>query len=110
MSPDSLQSLFALMLGFATAGLISSAYQLAAARPASFGLLARGPSIAAFAAIPVLLFAAPFLITRHIVRAGMSAPQRVELVMVATVFAGLWSLMSGTVIVMFVQQAAHLFA
>jgi hypothetical protein len=109
MSPDSVQSFFALAIGFATAGLISSAYQLLAAQPASFRLLARGPSAAAFAAIPLLLFAAPFLITRHIVRAGMSTPQRAELVMAATVFAGLWSLMSGTVIVMLVQQAARLF-
>lgn len=109
MSPDSLQSFFALAMGFATAGLISSAYQLVAAQPASFRLLVRGPSAAAFAAIPFLLFAAPFLITRHILRAGMSAPQRAELVMVATVFAGIWSLMSGTVIMMLVQRAAGLF-
>lgn len=109
MSPDSLQSAFALAMGFATAGLISTAYQLLAAQPPSFRLLTRGPSAAAFAAIPFLLFAAPFIITRHIVRAGMSAPQRAELVMVATVFAGIWSLMSGTVVVMVVQQALRVF-
>jgi hypothetical protein len=56
------------------------------------------------------MFATPFLITRHIVRAGMSAPQRVELVLVATVFAGLWSLMSGTAIMMLVREVAARFA
>jgi hypothetical protein len=110
MSPESLQSFLALAMGFAIAGLVSTGYQLVAAQPASFRLLTRGPSVTAFAAVPLLVFAAPFIITRNVVRAGMSAPQRVELVMVATVIAGLWSLMSGTVIMMLVQQVARLFA
>jgi hypothetical protein len=110
MSADQVHSLLALAMGFAIAGLISTGYQLVAAKPASFRLLSGGPTAATVAAVPLLVFAAPFLITRHIVRAGMSAPQRVELVMVATVLAGLWSLMSGTVILTVLRQVASLLA
>src|SRR5262245_53645934 len=85
MSPDQVQSFLALAIGFAVAGLISTGFQLVASRPASFGLLSSGPSVAAFAAIPMLVFAAPFLITRTIVRAGMAGPQRFEIVMGATI-------------------------
>jgi hypothetical protein len=106
MSADQLQSLLALAIGFAIAGMISTGYQLVAAQPASFRLLTRGPSVATVAAVPLLVFAAPFLILRTIVRAGMSTPQRFELVMGATILVGLWSLMSGTVIMMLVQRIA----
>jgi hypothetical protein len=108
MSPDQLHSAYALAMGFAFAGLMSSGYQVLAEKPASFRLLSGGPSVAAFVAVPFLVFAAPFIITRNIVRAGMSAPQRVELVMVATVFAGVWSMMSGTVVVMALREVAGL--
>ncbi|HWM49318.1 MAG TPA: hypothetical protein VNR11_20655 [Xanthobacteraceae bacterium] len=108
MSAETVQSFLALAMGFATAGLIATGYQLVADRPASVRLLTRGPSVGAIAAVPMLVFAAPFLITRHIVRAGMSAPQRVELVMTATILAGLWSLMSGRVVIMVVQELIRL--
>jgi hypothetical protein len=110
MSADQLHSLLALAMGFALAGMICSGYQLVAARPVSFGLLTRGPSVAAVAAVPLLVFAAPFVILRTIVRAGMSAPQRFELVMGATILVGLWSLMSGTFVMMLVQRVAALIA
>ncbi len=108
MSADSLQSLLALAMGFAMAGLLATGYQLVAEQPASVRLLARGPSVAALGAVALLVFAAPFLITRHVVRAGMSAPQRVELVMMATILAGLWSLMSGTVVMMGVAEIVRI--
>jgi len=110
MSADQVQSLLAFAIGFAMAGMISTGYQLVAAKPASFRLLAGGPSVASFAAVPLLMFAAPFIITRNIVRAGMSAPQRFELVMMATVIAGVWSMMSGTVIMMALREVAALVA
>jgi hypothetical protein len=97
MSAESMQSFFALAIGFSFAGLLASGYQAATSRPASFRLLQGGPHPAAFAAVPFLVFAAPFIIMRNILR-----PRPIEgwgfwLVMSATTVAGFWSLMSGTV-------------
>jgi len=66
----------------------------------SFRLLESGPATARFAAIPLLVFAAPFIIMRNSVRGRRIERRRAHMVMVATVIAGLWSLMSGTVVVM----------
>jgi hypothetical protein len=100
MSPESIQSFYALALGFAWAGFLATGYQAMTRRPASFRLLQRGPRPSAFAAIPFLVFAAPFIIMRNTLRARRFDHWRFESVMVATVAAGIWSLMSGTVVVM----------
>lgn len=97
---ESAQDFLALLIGFAAAGLISSGYQLLTERPASFRLLEQGPHATTFAAIPFLVFAAPFIIMRNTVRGRRIEGRRFEFVMIATVIAGLWSLMSGTVLVM----------
>jgi hypothetical protein len=97
MSPDSVQSFFALAIGFAFAGLLATGYQAATSRPASFRLLQAGPQPATFAAVPFLVFAAPFIIMRNILRHRHAEGWRVWVVMSATMVAGLWSLMSGTV-------------
>ena len=68
MSPNPIQSFFALAIGFAFAGLLATGYQAATSRPASFRLLQRGPQPAAFAAVPFLVFAAPFIIMRNTLR------------------------------------------
>lgn len=99
MSEESLQSFIALLFGFAVAGLLATGYQVATHRPASFRLLQRGPSASAFAAIPFLAFAAPFIILRATLRAPHNR-RRFYTVMTATIVAGIWSLMSGTVVVM----------
>ena len=109
MSPEALQSFLALAIGFSFAGAMSTGYQLAAARPASFRMLARGPSPSAFAAVPFLVFAAPYVIVRTLVRAGLAGPQSFGLVTMATVLAGIWSLMSGTVLVMAYQALSGFF-
>ncbi|MPZ38342.1 MAG: hypothetical protein GEU95_09785 [Rhizobiales bacterium] len=100
MSPEAIQSFYALMLGFAWAGFLATGYQAVARRPASFHLLQRGPRLSAFAAIPLLVFAAPFIIMRTTLRARGVDGRRFQTVMVATVAAGIWSLMTGTVMVM----------
>jgi hypothetical protein len=100
MIPDQVEHLFALAFGFAVAGVIASLYQLLAREPASFGLLHEGPSASAFAAIPMLAFAAPFIIMRHVVRASPLETPGFTGALVATVVAGGWSLMSGTVVLM----------
>ncbi|HEY6259648.1 MAG TPA: hypothetical protein VIY51_28055 [Xanthobacteraceae bacterium] len=96
MSAEAVQSFFALAIGFAFAGLLASGYQAATSRPASFRMLERGPHPAAFAAVPFLVFAAPFIIMRNILRASYIEGWRFWVVMSATIVAGFWSLMSGT--------------
>ena len=107
ISAEQVQSFLALAIGFAIAGLISTGYQLVTERPASFRLLEQGPHPAAFAAIPFLVFAAPFIIMRNTLRGRRIERRRFEFVMVATVIAGIWSLMSGTVVVMAFEQVAR---
>lgn len=100
MSPDALNSLFALGIGFALAGALSSGYQALVRRPAGFALLQQGVAPKTFAAIPFLVFAAPFIIMRNTLRGRQHESRRVQFVMMATVLAGFWSLMSGTFVVM----------
>jgi hypothetical protein len=103
MSADSAQNLFALAFGFAVAGMCCSGYRLVTTRLPSFGLLATGPSVAAFAAVPLLVFAAPFLIMRNTLLGRAREDRRFEFVFLATLIAGFWSLMSGLVLVMSLQ-------
>ena len=102
MSPQSVQMLLSLALGFAVAGLCTSTYQLATDNLPSFSLLTRGPRPATFAALALLLLSAPFLIMRNTL-AGAPTEGRFQFVFLATIVAGFWSLMSGMVLVMMVQ-------
>ena len=95
MSPQSVHTLLALALGFATAGLSCSAYRLATDRLPSMSLLSRGPRPSAFAALALLIVAAPFLIMRSILLGGGEALDRFQVAFLATLLAGFWSLMSG---------------
>ena len=108
MSPDSLNSLFALCIGFALAGALASGYQALALRPAGFGLLQEGAAPRAFAAVPFLVFAAPFIIMRNTLRGAKVERRRVEFVMLATALAGFWSMMSGTFFLMTLRAAGLL--
>jgi hypothetical protein len=110
MTPESVQMLLALALGFAVAGLCSSGYQLATTRLPSFGLLASGPRASAFAAVPLLMLAAPFLIMRNTLLGRRHEGRRFEFVFMATLIAGFWSLMSGMVVVMALQACGFLLA
>ncbi len=100
VTPDQIESFLALVLGFAFAGLIATGYQYLAKRPASFRLLKRGPGPSTLAAVPFLVFAAPFIIMRNTMRARRLVGRRFEFVMLATILAGFWSMMSGTVVIM----------
>src|SRR5262245_66600005 len=98
MSPDQVQSLLALALGFAFAGVLATGYQYVTQRPASFRLISSGPRHRALAALPLVIFAAPFITMRNTIRARRLVARRFEFVMLATVLAGFWSMMSGTVV------------
>jgi hypothetical protein len=108
MTPVSMQMLLTLALGFAVAGLCSSAYQLATSQLPSFGLLSAGPRPSTFAAVPVLMLAAPFLIVRNTLIGRAKEGRRFEFVFLATLIAGFWSLMSGMVLVSMLQACGLL--
>ena len=104
MSPEAFNSLFSLLIGFSIAGALSSGYQAFVLRPAGFGLLTGAPP-KAFAAVPFLVFAAPFIIMRNTLRGHRVEKRRVEFVMMATIIAGFWSMMSGTCVLMALKAA-----
>jgi len=110
MSPQAFQSIVVLLIGFSVAGLLASGYQLVTERPLSFRLLNGGARLITFLAIPVLTFAAPFVIMRNVVRGRRIERRRMEFVMLATVLSGFWSLMSGTVVVTAFSAVSQLFA
>jgi hypothetical protein len=68
LSPETIDTLFSLAFGFAVAGLCASGYRLCSRHFPSFRLLEMGPVPARFAAIPLLIFSAPFIIMRNTVR------------------------------------------
>jgi hypothetical protein len=104
MSPEQIQSFLALAFGFAMAGSVATGYQALTRRPASFRLLRRGALAAAFAAVPMLAFAAPYIIMRNTIRGRQLERRRMHSVMMATVLAGVWSLISGTAILSVLQS------
>jgi hypothetical protein len=75
MSPEPLQSLLALLFGFAVAGLLTTGYRVVTRQPASFRLLERGPKPSTFAAVPFLAFAAPFIIIYATLQASSYTPR-----------------------------------
>jgi hypothetical protein len=103
LSPETLDTLFSLAFGFAVAGLCASGYCLFSWHFPSFRLLEMGPVPARFAAIPLLIFSAPFIIMRNTIRIRHLEGLGAEVVMLASLIAGLWSLMSGTVVVLALQ-------
>ena len=109
MSIEALQSIIVLLIGFAVAGSLATGYQLVTERPLSFRLLNGGVQAITFLAVPVLTFAAPFVIMRNVMRGRRIQSRRFEFVMLATLIAGLWSLFSGTVVVTAFTAFSQLF-
>ena len=108
MTPETMQSLMSLLLGFTIAGALASGYQALAQRPAGFGLLQQGAVPKSFAAVPFLVFAAPFIIMRNTLRGRRIESRRVEFVMMATILSGIWSMMSGTFVLMTLRAVGML--
>ncbi|MEY9886169.1 hypothetical protein [Bradyrhizobium sp. USDA 329] len=108
MTPEALNTFFSICIGFALAGALVNGYQALAQRPAGFGLLQDGVAPKTFAAVAFLVFAAPFIIMRNTLRGVQVESRRVEFVMMATVIAGFWSMMSGTFFLMTLRAAGIL--
>jgi hypothetical protein len=97
IDPATIETLEALALGFAFAGLVASAFELFAERRASFALLQAG-GLAAVACIPLVVFCAPFIIVRNTILGRRLERRPFPSVMLATIIACLWSLMSGRLV------------
>jgi hypothetical protein len=110
MSPESMQLLLSLAIGFAVAGLVASSYQLATARPLSFRLFSHPVRTVAAASVPMLVMAAPFIIMRNTIRGWWLEQRRVEFMALATALAGFWSLMSGTAVITVLRALGLLLA
>ncbi len=97
VDPAAWEAIEALALGFAFAGMIASGFECVTARRASFHLLQTG-GLAALASIPILVFSAPFIIMRNTVLGRRFEERPFHFVMLATILACLWSLMSGRLV------------
>ncbi|HEY8383785.1 MAG TPA: hypothetical protein VIL09_16715 [Microvirga sp.] len=105
IDPAALESLQSLALGFAFAGLLASAFELMTDRRASFHLLETG-GLGALASVPVLVFSAPFIIVRNTVRGRRAEGRPIPFVMLATMIACGWSLLSGRLVLDVAQMIA----
>jgi hypothetical protein len=103
VDPSALEAFQALGLGFAFAGLLASGFELVTERKASFHLL-QGGGILALASVPVVVFSAPFIIVRNTVRGRRIEGRPFHFVMLATIIACFWSLLSGRLVL----DMAHL--
>ena len=110
MSPESIQMLLSLALGFAVAGMCSYGYQLFTSNLPSFNQLSAGPSVATLTAVPLLMVSAPFLILRNTLLGPRDEGRRFDFVFLATLFAGFWSLASGLTLVSALQACGLLLA
>jgi hypothetical protein len=105
VDPSVLEAFQALGLGFAFAGLLASAFELMTERKASFHLL-QGGGLVALASVPVVVFSAPFIIIRNTVRGHRIDGRPFHFVMLATMIACFWSLMSGRLVLDVAQMLA----
>lgn len=105
IEPCAVEALQALSLGFAFAGLIASTFELATDEKASFRLLQTGGA-AALAKVPILVFCAPFVILRNTVRGWRFEGRPLYFAIAAAMMAGVWSLMSGRIVLAGAQALA----
>ena len=98
MAPEAIVSLLTLALGFGVAGLLASIYQLLTERQPSFALLRMSEQASPFVTIPFLMFTAPFIIMRNTLRGSHVEDGSFGFAMLATMVAGFWSLLSGTLV------------
>jgi hypothetical protein len=97
ISPQAVESLQSLFLGIAFAGLFATSFELMTQRRASFNLLQSGDLYAA-ACVPIVVFAAPFIILRNTVRGRRFERRPMKFVFMATCVACFWALMSGRIV------------
>ena len=107
---NSMHSLLSLALGFAVAGALAHGYQALTERPVTFQLIEQSPRNQALAALPLLIFTAPFIIMRNTIRGRRIEGRTFGFAMMAAMLAGFWSLMSGTLVTMALQAIGQIVA
>ncbi len=105
IDPSALESIETLLIGLALSGLLATAFELFTERRASFHLLEAG-GVAAVAALPMLAFTAPFIILRNTLRGRRFEHRPIPFVMIATMIACGWGLVSGRVALDLAQLVA----
>ncbi len=94
LTPFHIDAFRSLALGFAFAGLMANVAPALFSKPASFSLLQTG-GLAAVASVPLLVFAAPFIIMRNTLRARRFERRPFGFVMLATIIASFWAMAAG---------------
>ena len=89
-------------------GLLASLYQLVTARPPSFHMLKAIPQPSTIVTLPFVLFVAPFIIMRNTIRGQQVDEGGFGFVMLATIVAGFWSLVSGEFFIDMIQSVSRL--
>ncbi|PTM42478.1 hypothetical protein [Bosea sp. 124] len=97
IEPAALEALQSLIIGFAFAGLLASAFELFTTQRADFRLLQAG-GLFAVASVPVVVFSAPFLIVRNTVRGRRIEGRPFMFVMLASMIASVWSIACGRIV------------
>ena len=103
IEPAALEALQSLVIGFAFAGLLASAFELFTAKRADFRLLQAG-GLFAVASVPVVVFSAPFQIVRNTVRGRRIEGRPILFVMLASVIASVWSIACGRIVLDLLQM------
>ena len=102
LEPSAVEALKSLILGFAFAGLLASAFELFTHRRAGFELLQSG-GVGAVASVPVVVFSAPFLILRNTVRGRRIEGRPLVFVIIAGLIASVWSILCGRLVLDLLQ-------
>jgi hypothetical protein len=97
LSQSSIDALAALAAGFAFAGLLASGFELVMRRQLRFSALQTG-DLGAVATVPVLVFSAPLIIIRNTILGQRLERRPIPYVMVATMIACFWSMLSGRLV------------
>ncbi|MFT0892054.1 DUF6949 family protein [Pseudochelatococcus sp. G4_1912] len=97
-------TLQALVLGFSFAGLVCNSFEYLTGRPANFGLMfAKGVTL--MVCMPLLVFSAPYILTRNAYRAcAVYGPRHISVLLVC-ITAMIWSIMCGRVMMFFLMTA-----
>jgi hypothetical protein len=106
LSAAQLAAFQALLIGFAFAGLMASAFQLVASEPPSFRMIL-GKNATAVAAVPLVFMTAPFIIMRNTLRGRRFERRPVPFVALATIIACGWSMLCGLLILRLVENLVH---
>lgn len=97
LSAGQIEAFRALLVGFAFAGFLASAFRVITSRQPSFRMLELG-GMAAVASVPLVVFSAPFIILRNTVRGRRYEKRNMVYAFAATLIACLWSMAAGKLI------------